>query len=336
MKMYERIKVYGKDFVYDQYTRIVENFKEYEKISKPKMLAAIYDVYSDYNNIIDICTVRELKYLKMVINTKITIEDVLKDAQNNKIEYLDHKYDWERETLSKKFLIDYDYYGTTLIPEEILDQVKEAVKHVKWNERKKIDSLNEILVSYCKMQGLALLTTVTSFASRLTGIKEEVIWNHMLNNKLFNYYVLLITKDYENLGKNIPVAVYQDYYPILDELEEQRRKQGIAGNKEIDIKVYRTLFYNDFDIKNSKIKKFLDELEKLPFFGFSALEIVRDFAMLNIDRKQLKNSIANVPALQYEDLTYFFKIMDEAMDEMPSGALNGFTPNEAKKKNQKS
>ena len=52
--------------------------------------------------------------------------------------------------------------------------------------------------------------------------------------------------------------------------------------------------------------------------------------MLNIDRSLLKKTIQSVPSLQYRDLTNFFKIMDEAMDEMPSGALNGFTPNEAK------
>ena len=37
-----------------------------------------------------------------------------------------------------------------------------------------------------------------------------------------------------------------------------------------------------------------------------------------------------MPALEYVDLTSFFKTLDEAMDEMPSGALNGYTPNEAK------
>ena len=32
--------------------------------------------------------------------------------------------------------------------------------------------------------------------------------------------------------------------------------------------------------------------------------------MLNIDRSSLKKSIQSVPALQYHDLTNFFKIMD--------------------------
>lgn len=327
-KMYERINDYRKEFVFEQYTRIVENFKDYEKISKRKMLEAIYQIYSDYNNIIDICTTRELKYLKMVVDCNLEISE---NFEIDKIDYLDSKYGWEREMLFKKFLIQRDFDRQIYIPEEIVEQVKEAVKHVKWNLQKKIDSLNEILVSYCKIQGSALLNTVTSFASGITGIAEDVIWNHMLNNRLFNYYVYIISKDFESLGKNIPVAIYQDYYNISDELDEERKKQGIVGSKQIDIRMYKTLFYNDFDIHNRKIKKFLEEIKKLPFFWFSAIGDIRNFAVLNIDRTPLKQSIASVPILKDYDLTIFFEILDEAMDEMPSGALNGFTPNEAKK-----
>lgn len=53
MKMYDEIKRRGKEFVYDKYIRIVKAFKDYEKITKVKMLDAIYNVYSDPNNIID-------------------------------------------------------------------------------------------------------------------------------------------------------------------------------------------------------------------------------------------------------------------------------------------
>lgn len=330
MKMYEEIKHFKKEYVYERYTRIVNNFKDYDKITKVKMLDAIYDVYSDYNNIIDICTTRELKYLKMVLNNKLTIEDLLKNPKELKIEYLDEKYNWERENLHHKFLLDYDYYKESHIPEEILDKVKDAIKHVNWKEKKKIDELNEIIVGYCKMQGSALLNTVASIGSGITGIKEEVVWNHMVSSKLFNYYVYIISKDFDTIGNNIPVAIHQDYYEIEEELEHQRKLQGLAGTKQIDIRIYQRLFYNDFDIQNPKIKKFLDELEKLPFFWFSAIKTIREFAMLNIDRTSLKKSIKSVPSLQYYDLTKFFKIMDEAMDEIPSGALNGFTPNEAK------
>ena len=93
MKMYEEINHFKKEYVYERYTRIVPDFKDYDKVTKVKMLDAIYDVYSDYNNIIDICTTRELKYLKMVLDNKLTIDDLLENPKELKIEYLDEKYD---------------------------------------------------------------------------------------------------------------------------------------------------------------------------------------------------------------------------------------------------
>ncbi len=331
MKMYDKINGYRKEYVYEQYTRIVNDFKDYDRISKVKMLDAIYKVYDKEENIIDICTTRELKYLKMVLENKLTLEDLLKNPGKLEIKYLDDKYNWERQTLCQKFLLEYDYYKESHIPEEMIDKVKSALKKVNWTEKKKIDELNELLVSYCKIQGSVLLITVCQIASRVTNIEPKVIWNHMLNNKLFRYYVFIESKNIAGLGEDIPVAIYQDYYEIDEELEEQRKKQGIAGSCKIDLKKYKTLFYNDFDIHNPKIKKFLNELKKLPFFWNSAIKIIKEYAMLNINRDSLKKSIKSVPALEYVDLTKFFKVLDDAMDEMPSGALNGFTPNEVKK-----
>lgn len=323
MRMYDEIQGYRKEYVYEQYTRIVEDFKDYQKITKTKMLDAIYGVYSNSQNIIDICTKRELKYLEKILDS------------NSFVDYLDSKYDFERESLRNKFLIHWGFGEELLIPDEVVEEVKTALKHVRWNEKKKTDDLNEIVVSYCKMQGSALLHVVASFASGITGIEENHIWNHMLENKLFNYYVMIVLKDYETLGKNIPIAIHQDYYEISDELEKQRKVQGIAGAGKIDIRDYRTLFYHDFNVRNPKIKKFLNRLENMPIYSFPILSSIREFAMLNIDRTPLKKSIKNIPILQNEDLTELFHAMDEAMDEMPSGALNGFTPNEVKKLKEK-
>lgn len=318
-KMYERINWYKKEFVHEQYSRIVEHFKDYDKITKKKMIENIYNVYNDHKNIIDICTTRELRYLKKVLDKKNDMKELLSD-----------KYEWESKTLRRKFLIQ-DDYDVVFVPDEIIENVKKAIKNIDYNLTEKLDTINEVIVSYCKIQGSALLDTVCSFGSSATGINENLIWNHMLNNKVFKYYVMVYSKDFDTIGKDIPVALYQDYYYISDELEKERAKQGLAGDKKIDLRVFKTLFYNDFDINNPKIKKFLDELEHLPFFWYSAIKLIREYAMLNMERDSLKEIIKSVPALEYVDLTGFFKTLDEAMDEMPSGALNGYTPNEAKK-----
>ncbi len=317
--MSERINWYRKEYVHEQYSRIVPCFKNYENVTKKKMLEEIYKVYSNYENIINICTVRELKYLQMLLDDEFIMEDLLNE-----------KFDWEIKTLRSKFLIEIDM-DNLFIPDEIIDNVKMALKKVNWKASKELDNLNEILVSYCKVQGSALLFSVANFGSLLTGKKEEDLINHMCYNKVFNYYVYIYNKDFETIGDNIPVAVYQDYYSIEDSLEEERKKQGMAATLSLDLKTLKTYFYNDFDINNKKIKKFLVEIKKLPFLWNLSLDDVRKYAVLNIDREPLKKAISSVPNLKNYDLKEFFKIMDEAMDEMPSGALNGLTPKQALK-----
>ena len=126
MKMLERIKDYKKEYVYKVYIQTVEEIKEYDKITKTKMLEEIYKVYK--NNIKDICTKKELEYLKKVLNNKLTMLDVIKDPLNVKIEHLDHKYDQIRKSLFLKLIIEYDSHGETKIAEELIPYIKEAIK----------------------------------------------------------------------------------------------------------------------------------------------------------------------------------------------------------------
>lgn len=187
MKMYNEINYLRKDYVYDSYTKIVDDFKDYEKITKVKMLDAIYKVYSDYNNIISLCTVRELKYLKKLIESQIDIKEPEKEMEPNTPEEFEQffkkiykeskekeKVAWEENCLRDKFLVRYDEnHRYLVIPEEIIEFVTKAITNVEWKEQKKIDELNEVLVSYIKIQGSALLNTVATIASQITGIDEK-------------------------------------------------------------------------------------------------------------------------------------------------------------------
>lgn len=74
---------------------------------------------------------------------------MLLDKKNNMSDLLDDKYKWERNTLSNKFLVQNDY-NQVFIPNEIIDQVKIAIKNVNWDITKKLDDINEILVSRIK------------------------------------------------------------------------------------------------------------------------------------------------------------------------------------------
>jgi len=283
--MHEQVKNLKKQFVYDRYSKIVEDFKDYDKITSTKMLDAVYKIYTDYRNIIDICTERELKYLKKVINK----EDNL----------FDKKYEWEIKILSSKFLIIRDFLTNTIyIPEEIEDKVKLALINVDFKNAKYLDRINEILVGFVKIQGNIYVKVLLSFASSILGVSADDLLTHMHNNKVFKYYVKIYEKDVEKLENIEFIALYDDYYYLEDELDEQRKLQGLAGSLQVDTKMLQTLFYNDFDINNKKIKKMLDGICKLPFLYVKAFDIIKEFALLNIDRKALKQAFLNVQSLK--------------------------------------
>lgn len=357
MKMLEEVKHLRKEFVYEQYSRIVPEFKDYEKITKTKMIETIYKIYSDYNNIVNICTTRELKYLRKVLNGKtnkkinfpeeFNLQNATEDElieilkQREKIKQQEKKTAWERKNLYDKFLIRFDYENDKeIIPEEIIDLVKQALKQVEWKEKEKIDELNEIIVSYVKIQGSTLIVPLIQFVSGITDLEEETVNHHIFTNKLISYYLFIMKNDSDDYTKNIPMVVYQDYLEYYDELKKQRKKYGMAAPKKIDIDSFKTIFYNDLDINNSKIKKFIQVLEKeIQGYQFdNIIQSIRICALLNENREPIKNYIKSCferfpfyySKVDFSMIEKLITLMDEAMDEMPSGALNGLTPNEAK------
>ena len=71
------------------------------------------------------------------------------------------------------------------------------------------------------LQGVILFGFICSVGSILLGIDEETLWNFMLNNRLFNYYVFLYDEHLDNWDKPMLMAVYQDYYSYKDEFKEK-------------------------------------------------------------------------------------------------------------------
>ena len=88
MRKHDEINGYRKEFVYEQYSRIVSDCKDYDKITKTKMLDAIYDVYRNCDNIFDLCTTRELKYLKLIINASSSMTALKKNMLGKDLFYM--------------------------------------------------------------------------------------------------------------------------------------------------------------------------------------------------------------------------------------------------------
>ena len=252
MTLKEAFKGYKKEYVYSQYTRIIVKFKDYERISKNKMLDEIIKFYSNPENIINMCTIRELKLLSKLIKMD---EEKLKELAKTK----KSKYEWELDTLAAKFIIINKPFDNIYIPEELESQIKEAFKKINWKSKEKIDNLNEILVGYAKTQGVMPVEDYVETSSKIIGVSEELIYKHISDSSNFFYYVYVTTI------KGEVYLVYQTYYEIIQEIIEAKEKYKVPEYANIDANIYKTIFYNRFDISNPLIKDLLDEINKLEF-----------------------------------------------------------------------
>lgn len=313
MKLLEKIKEYDKLDVFRRYTKIVKEFKPYDKITKNNMLKEIIKVYSNYENIIDILTTRELKYLKKVIEKRENLEDL--------------KYDFELKNLREKFLIS-DF--SLEIPEEFLENVVLAVKKYDPEITKKCDIVNEVLVGICKIYGEILPEVLVQIASSLLNLTAKQFEYHLSNNLLFNYYVGFTNYDLHNEIEG--VFVYNDYYECLEDLREQRKLHGRSFSGEIDLEakvtLYKNFFYEDFNIENKKVKKLLDILKKNEFYKLFKDLLIRT-VILNMDIEPFIDLSCSMLKLSDKESLEYKKLVRDAYMEIPIACFNGLTKKEA-------
>ena len=204
MNLKEKLNNLYKLTVFETYITVISNFKEYNKITKAKMINSIIEEYKNSENIINLCTNKELKYLKLLANNK------------NSLSY-NKKYDWEIKTLDNKFLIiliDDKIY----IPKELQKSIHKAITKINLSETTKKDKINETLIGICKTKGIIKEELLIDIASKLLKIHTDEIINHINNNKLFNYYIAKLKILKAKNKDNDKILIYRSYYPHREKI----------------------------------------------------------------------------------------------------------------------
>lgn len=313
MKMEERLKQTAKAVIYNTYSRIVDNPLEYENITGKKMLKKVEAFYSNPNNILEICTERELKFLKKVLNN----EDKL----------FDEKYYWERRKLSDKLLIGL-YKSKLHVFEEVKESVEKALKMVKHKIVKENDRINEVILGYLRVNGISELDDLVSKTSKLLNLSEKEIRNWLDNNVMIKYYTYY-NNEY-NLGyREIFTPVYYiDYIDYLDTLKEERDNYTFKGVSSLTPEDYKKIFYKGFNTKKETVKKLYDKLDGIYALGAYIKEEILLVALINGNRDYIRDLIEEHGDGHEKLANEVLELLDPAMNDMPSGALNGLTPNE--------
>ena len=312
MKLKEKINVYRKEVIFENYTKIINDFKEYEKISKNKIADEIIKLYSDYNIIIDLCSNDELKLLKKIINKKISPQKIF----NEKL--------WH--SLFEKFLLIHDNSNNEVklvIPDEFKDSIKKAIKSYNEEEKIALDSLNSLLIGIIKIYGALKINNYYNIVKKYININKNTFIDFIYNNRFFKYYTYKI--EYSN---NVYI-IYEPYYYFEDDLlymvnyNKNKFKYKIRPIDEV-----LCLSFSKFNHNNPKIDEFLDAIYNLHFYQENFLNKVLEYSVLDFKRDDLIDYLKSIPILKNEDLSNVIQLMYDAMDEMPSASLKGMTPNE--------
>ena len=278
----------------------------------------ILGFYKTPNHLIELCTEKELKYLSLILERKITKKEFF-------------QYRWEIEQLEQKFIL---VYGTfNMIYEELLPICKKELKKVDFKKVKENDQKVELFVGYIKIMGTMLIHPMIQILSTLTQIREEECIHYLFENKLCHFYIRMLDKYIPSLDREEICLVYDDYVNQIKEIDEQRKLQGMSYNTQIDFEdlkqTCRNFFYYGYNINHPTVMKFYKALTKNESLYSRFDFFIQRTALLNLDREPLIELIKKQNLLSKEESAHFFQLMKEALDEMPSGVLNGLTPKEA-------
>ncbi len=299
MKLKDEFIKLPKLLLYEMYLRLVYDPKDYDRISRKKMLEEIIKEYNQEDYLYHICTRKELDFLKYARNRELSIEDI-------------EKYEWEINSLNDKCIFS---RVTFEVFEEQRQNVENALESYKKNDKSGFEDVIIFMISKVRTNAIFLSKALISMITSLYKIDDHGV-NDLMGSPLFHFYCGFYDQYFDFSGNEEELVYYRDYYGILDELEEARKQYGIAGTLANDIRDDFDIFYYGFPIRRSKVKKMYDEINK---------RLDKEVLFRIIDEERVLNKRYDLSILLNEKLS---NIINEALDEMPCAAMNGFTPNE--------
>lgn len=292
-----------KDMVYDMYLSLVYDCKDYDSITRSKMLDSIIKEYSQKHYLYHICTGKELDFLKKFNNKQLTSNDI-------------KKYDWEIKQLNQKCIFS---RVTFEIFEEQKKNVELALENYENNSKEKEDEVILFMISVIKINAEMLSKAFISMISSVFDVDKSKVEN-LFGHPLFNFYCAFHKEWFEFSNDYEELIYYREYWDKLEDIRELRKEYGMAGCIESDIRDNYDIFYYGFPIRKEKVKKMYDKVKK--HLNSEWLFYIIDDARVLNDRCGLTLFIEDEPLLT---------LINEALDEMPCSVMNGFTPNQYNK-----
>ena len=295
----QEINHYRKESVYSQFFRIC--FPDdviYEKITRKQMVELIIQQYTP-ENIVDVCTVKELKLLKRIVENNYKEVDV-------------HSMPFEKVALYRKYLL-----FENEIPDELKESVTEALKFVDFDQKEKQDEPLLCLIGFIRSCG-AIDPMIVQRQAQKYGLDLR----NLETNPLFNFWTYY-TFDYlmpdDTYGEAI---LYYDSIPYMDVIANTRLDYELMAPVFLKPESYLSIFYNGYDDTDPDVHALFDHLKKSEdVFDFLKMERILECIE---SCRMTEHLITIFPKLeQFDPKTK--ELFKNAIYKMPMPYLTGMT-----------
>lgn len=295
----QEINHYRKEVVYSQFFRIC--FPDdviYEKITRKQMVELIIQQYTP-ENIVDVCTVKELKLLKRIVENNYKEVDV-------------HSMPFEKVALYRKYLL-----FESEIPDELKESVIEALKFVDFDQKEKQDEPLLCLIGFIRSCG-AIDPMVVQRQAQKYGLDLR----NLETNPLFNFWIYY-TFDYLMPDNTYGEAIlYYDSIPYMDVIANTRLDYELMAPVFLKPESYLSIFYNGYDDTDPDVHALFDHLKKSEdVFDFLKMERILECIE---SCRMTEHLITIFPKLeQFDPKTK--ELFKNAIYKMPMPYLTGMT-----------
>lgn len=295
----QEINHYRKEVVYSQFFRIC--FPDdviYEKITRKQMVELIIQQYTP-ENIVDVCTVKELKLLKRIVENNYKEVDV-------------HSMPFEKVALYRKYLL-----FENEIPDELKESVIEALKFVDFDQKEKQDEPLLCLIGFIRSCG-AIDPMVVQRQAQKYGLDLR----NLETNPLFNFWTYY-TFDYLMPDNTYVEAIlYYDSIPYMDVIANTRLDYELMAPVFLKPEIYLSIFYNGYDDTDPDVHALFDHLKKSEdVFDFLKMERILECIE---SCRMTEHLITIFPKLeQFDPKTK--ELFKNAIYKMPMPYLTGMT-----------
>lgn len=295
----QEINHYRKEVVYSQFFRIC--FPDdviYEKITRKQMVELIIQQYTP-ENIVDVCTVKELKLLKRIVENNYKEVDV-------------HSMPFEKVALYRKYLL-----FENEIPDELKESVVEALKLVDFDQKEKQDEPLLCLIGFIRSCG-AIDPMVVQRQAQKYGLDLR----NLETNPLFNFWTYY-TFDYLMPDNTYGEAIlYYDSIPYMDVIANTRLDYELMAPVFLKPESYLSIFYNGYDDTDPDVHALFDHIKKSEdVFDFLKMERILECIE---SCRMTEHLITIFPKLeQFDPKTK--ELFKNAIYKMPMPYLTGMT-----------